>query len=89
MTKNYIYYSNRRATVEDVFRLETKFEGYPYYYTREIIAFDWNGKPVRKYIFDRPVSSFFVEEDDSMIYGVTTDSRDTDEEYVVGYNLNI
>lgn len=89
VTKNYIYYSNMRATVEDVFKLETKFEGYSYGYTREIISFDWNGKPYKKFILDRPVRAFFVEEDDSMIYGVAMDTPDSDEEYVVGYNLNI
>ena len=85
--KEHIYYSNRRATVEDVFTLDTKFEGYPYYYTREYIVFDWDGKPVRKYILDRPIYRCFVDEDESMLYGMTMDSPDSEEEYLVAYKL--
>ena len=87
VAKEHIYYSNRRATVEDVFKLETTFEGYPYYYTREFIVFDWNGKPVRKYVLDRMVSDFFVDEDESIFYGMTIDSPDSEEEYLVAYKL--
>lgn len=87
VTERNLYYSSRRATAEDVFKLDTKFDGYPCYYTKEILVFDWEGKPYKKYVLDKPIHNFFVDESASMLYGLSSDSPDSEEEYIVGYKM--
>lgn len=87
VTPNYVYMKNNKTTVEGAFRNDEKIEGYPYWYSRQILVFDWNGKPVKKYMLDRLISYFFIDENDNALYGITSDSPDSDEDYLVKYQL--
>lgn len=74
VTSNYIYMNDKYFTVEDVFG-KSGIDELPYYYTTEIVSFDWDGNPYRKYILDRPVRSMFVNDGDSVLYGLDVDDE--------------
>ena len=84
VTNAYIYMSNRNVTVHNVFSNDVSDE-LPYMYTSEIVAFSWNGEPCHKYILESPVRSFFVDDDDRVLYGVSVDSDGYD--YILKYQL--
>ena len=54
-------------------------------YTSEIVTFNWNGEPCHKYILESPVRSFFVDDDDCVLYGISVDSDGYD--YILRYQL--
>ena len=76
VTSNCIYMSDRYFTVKDVFG-DSGLDELPYYYTKEVVSFDWAGNPYRKYLLQHPIRSMFVNDGDSVLYGLgANDERD-------------
>jgi hypothetical protein len=49
-----------------------------------LLVFDWNGKPVKRYLLDTPLSSFCMNEAGTKLYGVAFMPETT----IVQYDLN-
>ncbi len=43
------------------------------YYLNQIFFFDWDGKPLKKYILDIPIFHFTIDEQSNRLYGITDD----------------
>jgi hypothetical protein len=69
VTSNCIYMSDRYFTVKDVFG-SSELDELRYYYTKEVVSFDWKGNSFQKYILEHPIRSMFVNADDSVLYGI-------------------
>lgn len=68
--------SDRQVTVEDVFG--NKPQELPYNYTKNVVVFDWNATPLCKYLLDKPIRSMFVDNDDSILYGIAVGDNNYD-----------
>lgn len=77
VTDRCIYLSARHVSVKDAFS-DHPSEGLPYIFTKEIVAFRWDGTPFRKYILDEPVRGFFVDEEKSLLYGFGANDQNGD-----------
>lgn len=77
VTDRCIYLSARHVSVKDAFS-DHPSEGLPYIFTKEIVAFRWDGTPFRKYILDEPVRGFFVDEEKSLVYGFGANDQNGD-----------
>lgn len=76
-TANHIYILMNDMTVDDS-RNGKLTDGYSTSYCNEIYVFDWEGKPVRKYLLDHRVQNIWVDENDEAIYATTEDMENLD-----------
>lgn len=64
------YYRKAQATDRHIYARYIYPEGHV-----EIRVFDWNGKMSARYVFEEPLASFCVTEDDSILYGLTEEEE--------------
>jgi hypothetical protein len=64
-----------------------KKEGYPTGYNDELFLFDWNGTFVASYQLDRPVTRYFVVDEQRRCILAKTIDPATDEELILSYPL--
>jgi hypothetical protein len=88
-TQNYIYVAYNDITYLDLLtgKDTAKNDGYKSWFFKKIHVFDWNGTPIKTLLFDRYISNFVINEDDSYLYGNILD-LETDETSIVRYQLN-
>lgn len=77
VTDRCIYLSNRHVSVKEAFS-DHPSDDLPYFFTKEIVAFRWDGTPFRKYLLDEPVRGFFVDEEKSLLYGFGANDQNGD-----------
>ncbi len=64
---DYIYLKGKLVTVEEVFGPNSSSDNA---YADNVLSFDWNGKPHKKYILDEKINNFMVDDDDSVLYAI-------------------
>lgn len=80
-TRDYIYLTPRNHRKKDMEALE----GQPSFGTAyETFVFDWNGKPVKRILTDKPVKSVTVDNMDTYLYAKHTDSTTFEDRIVRG-----
>lgn len=83
VTQDYIYLTPRNHTENDT---ETITGQPPFGTTYETLAFDWNGRPVKKILLDKPVQCITVDNENRYLYAKYTDVTSL-EEYIVRTEL--
>ena len=73
VTDKHIYALMNDATYAHI-RDDIPINGHPWTFSNTVFVFDWNGIPIKKYILDRYVQSFFIDSEELYIYG----NRETD-----------
>ena len=67
-TESLIYLSPLECRIENGRYVPADFQGYPAYYVNKIEVYDWNGAYIKTYHTDNPFCSFYVSDDDRIIY---------------------
>lgn len=83
-TGNFVYGLVIPYTKEESKANET-YKSLPNYFSDQLYVFDWNGSLAKKYILDRPVCSFAVDEAQKVLYATSYD--DSNEPVVLQYSL--
>ena len=88
-TQNYIYVCSSDFTWLDFINdnINDRNGGNDPWFYNKIQVFDWEGNPIKTYHLDQYVSSFIVNNNDSLLYGNVID-RNTDNVSIVKYVLN-
>ena len=88
-TQNYIYVCSSDFTWLDFINdnINDRNGGNDPWFYNKIHVFDWEGNPIKTYHLDQYVSSFIVNNNDSLLYGNVID-RNTDNVSIVKYVLN-
>jgi len=68
VTDKYIYILMNDATYYHL-REDKLINGHPWNESNTIYVFDWDGIPIKKYILDHYVESFFIDSKEQYIYG--------------------
>lgn len=83
-TENFVYgliipYTKKEAKANE------SYKSLPNYFSDQLYVFDWDGNLIRKYLLDRPVCSFDVDETKGVLYATSYDS--SNEPIVIQYNF--
>lgn len=85
VSPKYIYLMKKLIKLGDL-GVIPDYKGYPLGYSDVILLFDWDGKPIRRFILDTPVSVIGADRLDRYIYGSTID-LETDKQRIVRFAL--
>lgn len=72
-TDSLIYLSPSVHMLEDHAYVPDNYKGYPPYFIDHIHVYDWEGNYKHTYITDVPISSYYVSEEDNVMYALTQD----------------
>lgn len=72
-TREYIYVKLHKGNLAEY--RERKHSSDYYFGADEIWVYDWEGHLQKKYALDKKISNLFVSEDDSKMWGLTTDEE--------------
>lgn len=84
---NVVYYEALASTPEGVYAL---YSGVPWgdlekKHSSLIEFYSWEGKPIKQFILEEPLSDFVVDENHKLIYGINPDSH---EDAILVFNYN-
>lgn len=85
ISPKYIYLMKKLIKLGDL-GVIPDYKGYPLGYSDVVLVFDWNGKPIRRFILDTPVATIGTDRTDRYIYGSTID-LETDRQRIVRFAL--